>query len=319
MGLGVLGLSACGDGSTTDATSAAADSTAVKADAPKKTEHIYQNGLWFGVSLAQWSLHKALYAGELTHLDFIVKARRDFEIGAVDYVNSFFKDKAADTAYLKQMNQRASDNGVRQLLIMIDGEGDLGNTNEAERKKAVENHYKWIDCARYLGCHSIRVNAAGKGTREAVASAATDGLGRLSEYAANVGLNVIVENHGGYSSDANWLTNVIENTGQPNCGTLPDFGNFCIEKSGDKCINEYDRYEGVKQLMPYAHSVSAKTYNFNEAGEETLIDYRRMMKLVREAGYNGYVGVEYEGNDMADDAGIKATQALLIKVGKELM
>ena len=214
---------------------------------------------------------------------------------------------------------RAADNGVRSLIIMVDGEGNLGAADDAERKKVVENHYKWVEAAQYLGCHSIRVNAGGPGTREELAEAVVDGLGRLSDFAAGAGLNVIVENHGGYSSDGAWLSGVMARIGKANCGTLPDFGNFCIRREQDAdgnrvCVEEYDRYQGVADLMPYAKAVSAKSHDFNEEGDEIHTDYFRVMKIVLEAGYHGYVGIEYEGGKDDEYTGIRKTKALLERV-----
>ncbi|MBB4079954.1 sugar phosphate isomerase/epimerase [Lewinella aquimaris] len=274
-----------------------------------------EGDLWFDISLAQWSLHKALFAGEIDNLDFAGITRNTYGLDGAEYVNVFFKDHAKDQAYLAQMKQRAADHDVRSLLIMVDGEGNLGATDANERTTAVENHYKWIDAAHYLGCHSIRVNAAGRGSREEVAAAAADGLRRLGEYGQQAGLNVIVENHGGYSSDGGWLAGVIAATEQENCGTLPDFGNFCMERSGNGCAKEYDRYQGVREMMPYAKAVSAKTHDFDKEGNEIHTDYRRMLGIVKQHGYRGWMGIEYEGNSMTPDAGIKATIALLRKVG----
>ncbi|WP_020532065.1 sugar phosphate isomerase/epimerase family protein [Flexithrix dorotheae] len=298
----------------------AKEETVVKEAAP---------GLFFEISLAQWSLHKAFFAGELDNLDFAAKAKNDFGISAVEYVNQFFKDKGKDKAYLGEMKKRAADNGVKSVLIMVDGEGNLGSTDEAERVKAVENHYKWVEAAQFLGCHSIRVNAAGQGTAEEVASAAVDGLGKLSTFAKDYGIGVIVENHGGYSSNGEWLSGVIKNVGLDNCGTLPDFGNFCIERSKPEsntpegwantvCLEDYDRYKGVKELMPYAKGVSAKSHDFDAEGNETHTDFLQMLQLVKDAGYKGYIGVEYEGRTLSEDEGILATKKLLTKAGAQL-
>ena len=275
--------------------------------------------MFFKISLAQWSLHKAFFAKKLDNLDFAATAKNEFGIEALEYVNQFFKDKAEDKAYLDEMNQRASDLGVSNVLVMIDGEGQLGSTNDDKRKEAVENHYKWVEAAKYLGCHSIRVNAAGKGTAEEVAAAATDGLGRLSEFAADYEIGVIVENHGGYSSDGEWLSGVLAAVDNPNCGSLPDFGNFCIKRKGwENCLESYDRYLGTEQLMPFAKGVSAKSHDFNEAGEEIHTDFRKMLQIVKDAGYTGYIGVEYEGRELDEYTGIKKTKELLEKIGKEL-
>ena len=280
------------------------------------------NKSFFEISLAQWSLHKALFAKQLDNLDFPAKAKNDFDINVVEYVNAFFKDKAKDTNYLNELLKRCNDLGVKNHLIMCDGEGNLGDTKDAERLKAVENHYKWVDAAKYLGCTTIRVNAAGEGSREEVAKAAVDGLGRLGEYADKVGINVIVENHGSYSSDGGWLAGVMKQVNRKNVGTLPDFGNFCIKRDANNwmtCHESYDRYIGTKELMPFAKSVSAKTYDFDENGNCVETDYYKIMKIVKDSGFNGYIGIEYEGEKISEDEGIRKTKALLEKVRMDLV
>lgn len=262
----------------------------------------------FRISLAQWSFHKALQGGQLDHLDFARVARTEFDIGAVEYVNTFFKDKATDAAYLAEMNRRAQDHGVFQHLIMIDVEGRLGDPDHALRRKAVENHRKWVDAARTLGCTSIRVNAESEGTHAEQQELAADGLRRLTEYGASRDINVIIENHGGLSSNGNWLAGVMKLVNHPRCGTLPDFGNF----------TEYDRYKGVEEMMPWAKAVSAKTYDFDERGDETTIDYRRMMRIVMAAGFHSWMGIEYEGNRLGEREGIAKTKALLERIAEEM-
>jgi len=274
--------------------------------------------LFFKISLAEWSLNKQLFSGELTNLDFPAKTKNDFGIHAVEYVNQFFKDKAKDQAYLTELKKRCDDIGVTSVLIMCDGEGGLGDLQEAGRMQAVDNHKKWVEAAQFLGCHSIRVNAYGEGAREAVAQAATDGLARLSEFAKDYDINVIVENHGGYSSDGKWLSKVIADTKMDNCGTLPDFGNFCVEAGDNECKEWYDRYVGTEEMMPYAKGVSAKAMEFDEEGNCVETDYNKMLGIVKSAGYNGYIGVEYEGRTLSEDDGIKATKALLERVGGAL-
>jgi sugar phosphate isomerase/epimerase len=258
----------------------------------------------FSISLAEWSLHRTLFGNKLDHLDFAKTAKEEFGITAVEYVNQFFKDKAKDAAYIAEMKKRADDLGVKSLLIMIDGEGHLGDPDEAKRTEAVENHYPWAEAAKALGCHSIRVNAASDGTYEEQLALAADGLRRLSEFAAKLDLNVIVENHGNLSSNGKWLSSVIGTVNLPNCGTLPDFGNF----------TDYDRYLGVSELMKYAKAVSAKSHEFDAEGNEIHTDYFKMMKIVLDAGYHGYVGIEFEGDKIDEYAGIRATQALLERV-----
>lgn len=276
--------------------------------------------MFFKISLAQWSLHKALFAGELDNLDFAAYSKKEFGIDAVEYVNAFFKDKGKDMDYLGQMKQRCEDNGVESILIMVDGEGYLGDLDATARMKSVDDHKKWVEAAKFLGCHSIRVNAFGRGTAEEVSAAAMDGLRSLSEFALPFNINVIVENHGSYSSNGQWLANVIQSTGMSNCGTLPDFGNFCIKRSDDsewggECVEEYDRYKGVTEMMPFAKGVSAKTYDFDENGMCIETDYEKMLKIVKDAGYAGHIGIEYEGSKLSEVEGIKATKALLERLG----
>ncbi len=261
----------------------------------------------FRISLAQWSLHRELRANRLDHLDFARTAKRDFGIEAIEYVNSFFKDKAQDAAYLKEMNTRAAGEGVTQWLIMCDGEGRLGDPDPARRAQAVENHRKWLEAAKTLGCVTIRVNAASEGTFEEQQKLAADGLRQLTEIAAPLDLNVVVENHGGLSSNGQWLAGVMKMVDHPRCGTLPDFGNFY----------EYDRYQGVADLMPFAKAVSAKTHDFDEDGNDTNKDYRRLMKIVLDAGYRSWVGIEYEGSKLPEREGIAKTKQLLERVRDE--
>lgn len=278
----------------------------------------------YRISLAEWSLHNALFGGELDHLDFAKTAKEEFGIEAVEYVNQFFKDKAQDQAYLGDMKQRCSDLGVRSLLIMIDGEGHLGDPDDGKRAQAVDNHKKWVEAAAFLGCHSIRVNAASSGSYQEQLALAADGLHALTLFAEQHQLNVIVENHGGLSSNGQWLSAVIRRVDHPHCGTLPDFGNFKISD------NEwYDVYQGVEEMMPYAQAVSAKSYDFyddrplvtyeNREGMEPLeIDYLKMMKIVTDAGYLGFVGIEYEGHELGEYEGIRRTKTMLEKAREEL-
>jgi sugar phosphate isomerase/epimerase len=269
----------------------------------------------FKVSLAQWSLHTAFFGKKLDPIDFARIAKNDFGIEAIEYVNQFYMDKKKDEAFLKELKKRADGEGVRSVLIMCDREGNLGDPDEKKRKLAVENHHGWVAWAKALGCHSIRVNAAtgNVGTPDEQASRAADGLRALSEHAANSDINVIVENHGGLSSNGAWLAGVMKKVDLKNCGTLPDFGNFRVGKD-----EEYDRYKGVAELMPFAKGVSAKSHDFNAQGDETRTDYLRMMKIVRDAGYKGYVGIEYEGKQLPEAEGIKATKKLLERVFAEL-
>ncbi|MFC1639883.1 sugar phosphate isomerase/epimerase family protein, partial [Gemmatimonadota bacterium] len=239
--------------------------------------------------------------------------REDYGIDAVEYVNQFFKDKASDMAYLTELKSRADDNGVRSVLIMCDGEGALGDPDDEARTTTVENHYRWVEAAKFLGCHSIRVNAQSQGEPDEQRSLVVDGLSRLTEFAAPLEINVIVENHGGLSSNGAWLSSVISAVAQPHCGTLPDFGNFRLQDE-----DWYDRYQGMTELMPFAKAVSAKSNVFDEHGNERNIDYERVMRIVLDAGYRGYVGIEYEGTELSEPDGIRATKAILEKIRSNL-
>jgi L-ribulose-5-phosphate 3-epimerase len=267
----------------------------------------------FPISLAEWSLHRALGAGTLDHLDFPRAARRDYGLDAVEYVNTFFGGRGADRSYLADLKARCDGEGVRSLDIMCDGEGAIGDPDDDARVRAAQNHYKWVEAARFLGCHSIRVNAQSQGTAEEQRGRVVDGLRRLVEFGAQREINVIVENHGGLSSNGAWLASVIRAVGHPRCGTLPDFGNFSLAPG-----EEYDRYQGVQEMMPFAKAVSAKSYDFDEQGNETRVDYRRMLRIVLAAGYRGHIGIEYEGPRLPEPEGIRATRALLERVRAEL-
>lgn len=268
----------------------------------------------FKISLAEWSLHRTIGEGKLDHLDFARTAKRTYGLDGIEYVNTFFFDRAKDRGYLQEMKKRAEGEGVRSLLIMCDREGRIGDPDEGARMQAVENHHKWVEAAAFLGCHSIRVNAASEGGYEEQMRLAADGLRRLTEFGAAHDINVIVENHGGLSSNGQWLASVIKMVGHPRCGTLPDFGNFKIAEG-----EWYDNYKGVAELMPYARAVSAKSYDFDENGNHKRYDYEKMIKIVLDAGYRGYIGIEYEGSKLSEHEGILATKRLLERVREKHM
>lgn len=281
-----------------------------------------ENGknLFFKISLAEWSLHRALHSGKMTNLDFPVIAKRDFGITNVEYVNQFFMDKAKDKTYLTELKKICDDNGITSVLIMCDGEGFMGDADAKMRQQAVENHYKWVEAAKFLGCHSIRVNAYGKGSAEEVAARAAESLSKLTEFGDTHQIGIIVENHGSFSSNGKWLSDVMKTVNKKGCGTLPDFGNFCVRWKGDdygECAEYYDRYLGVEEMMPFAKGVSAKSYDFDDKGNCVETDYRKMLKIVKKAGYKSYIGIEYEGK-IDEYEGIRKTLDLLKRVGAEI-
>lgn len=261
----------------------------------------------FDISLAEWSLHRALGAGEITNLQFPVVSRAIYGIDAVEYVNSFMREESRNPQYVQQLKSICDSEGVRSLLIMCDGEGRLGDPDKAARKQSVDNHRRWIDTAAELGCHSIRVNAASEGDWNEQRDLAADGLASLAELGAHSGIGVIVENHGGLSSNGRWLAEVMSRVNHKNCGTLPDFGNFNM--GGE--LGWYDIYQGIEELMPFAKAVSAKSHAFDDQGQESGKDYLRIMRTVLDAGYRGYVGIEYEGSDVPEPEGIHLTKRLL--------
>lgn len=285
---------------------------------------------FFKLSLAQWSLNPLYHSGELDPMDFAETAS-EMGFEGIEYVTGYYATQikeaedpqAAMQELLEELKAKSEEFGVENVLIMVDGEGSLASGSEEERQQAVENHKKWIDAAQFLGCHSIRVNLFGTTDPEEWKQNSTAGLRALSEYAAGKNINILVENHGQLSSHAGHLADVMEEVNLSNCGTLPDFGNFCIRReSGQQwsgsCVEEYPIYQGVEEMMPYAKAVSAKSYDFDESGQETIIDFNRMLKLVKDAGYTGFVGVEYEGSRMSSREGILATRDLLIKEGIKL-
>lgn len=329
MSLGSGVISACGGSGAEQKAAAEVAQEAVKEVTSK-----------FKISLAQWSLHKGFFGdalskgweffgnalredptkllmGELNPDDFPKIAKEQFGIDCIELVNTFYFGRVGDQAYWDAFKKSCDDNGVTVGLIMCDALGNLGDSDAAARDEAVKKHHAWVDIAKFLGAHSIRVNAAGQGTAEEVAANAIAGLSALTEYGAANGINIIVENHGGHSSNGQWLSNVISSVGSDYCGTLPDFGNFCIKYGENRsCEESYDRYQGMTDLMPYAKGVSAKSHEFDAEGNETKSDFFKIMKIVKDSGFEGYVGIEYEGSTLSEPEGIMATKALLEKTFK---
>lgn len=274
------------------------------------------------ISLAQWSLHRAFWDNKLDPVDFASIARDTYDIDAVEYVNGFYADSAGDDNFWNKMKESSDLAGVKNLVIMVDDEGDLGTSDPSQRKKAVENHYKWVNAAKILNCHSVRVNAFGDADRTVYRESIMEGMSSLAEYAAQMNINIIIENHGLFSSDASLIAGIIKEVNMTNFGAFPDFGNWCLSAKwgstqGD-CDKAYDRYQGVSELLPYAKAVSAKSYNFNEQGEDTTIDYYKMLQIVKDSAYDGYIGIEYEGTEKGEHEGILLTRALMEKVWNTL-
>lgn len=274
------------------------------------------------ISLAQWSLNKAFFSGDLDAENFAAIAKNTFEIDAIEYVNSFYKDTATDESFWSMMRMRAEDNGVESVLIMVDETEKLGDLDTTKRTKAVQDHYKWIHAAKILGCHSIRVNAFGDGAPDELETSLVDGLGRLTEYAAKEDINVLLENHGLHTSNATYMANIIKQVNNPYLGTLPDFGNWCVSaewggtSEAQNCVNSYSPEQGLREWLPFAKGVSAKAYDFDAAGNDTVVDFPKLLKIVKESDFDGHIGIEYEGEGMSATEGIKATKALMERVWK---
>ena len=268
------------------------------------------------ISLAQWSLHRAIQSGALRAREFPRVAKEDFGIDAIELVSGLLDGSSRQM--FDDLKREAGDHGVRILLIMVDDEGDLSHPRTRDRKKAIARHRRWIDAAAFLGCHAVRVNTGGRAVRwnaplgsGAVQSArcrCLESCRDLADYAAPAGIQILLENHGGLSSNGRWLAGVMKMVNHPRCGTLPDFGNFY----------EYDRYQGVAEMMPFARAVSAKTHDFDAAGNETTKDYRRLLKIVLDAGYHSWIGIEYEGTRLPEREGIARTLSLLERVRSEM-
>ncbi|MGB5315093.1 MAG: sugar phosphate isomerase/epimerase family protein [Robiginitalea sp.] len=321
MALALLGMAACKEKSNNMMT------TEPEAAGEPEPEALP----FFKLSLAQWSIHKMIREEGLDPFEFAAKAK-SWGFSGLEYVSQLYKEELDDDAankiqmfteaemqtFVERSNEEARKHGMQNLLIMIDDQGDLALTDKAARMAAVENHYKWVDAAQAMGCHSIRVNLSGSTDPDTWIANSVDGLKSLATYAQGKNINVLVENHGGLSSNAALLAQVMQEVGMDNCGTLPDFGNFCIKDGGSGCIDQYDRYKGVRELMPFAKAVSAKSNNFDASGDEIAIDYVQMLQIVKDAGYTGFVGVEYEGEVLNEEEGIRATRELLLKAAKKV-
>lgn len=285
---------------------------------------------FFELSLAQWSIHKMIREDRVDPYTFAEKAK-EWGFTGLEYVSQLYNPELSDAGYseeamaafVEKSNAEAKKHGLKNVLIMIDGQGNLAVNNEAERNETVEKHKKWVDAAAAMGCHAIRVNLNGSMVPEEWKASAIDGLTKLCTYAKTKNINVLVENHGGLSSNAALHAEVMAAVNMDNCGTLPDFGNFCIQRNDPKdyssgCAEMYDIYKGVTELMPYAKAVSAKSHDFDADGNETEIDYVKMLQIVKDAGYTGFIGVEYEGNVLSEEEGIKATKDLLLEAATKM-
>jgi len=301
-----------------------------KTDQPKHSNSSVktqtEKELFFKLSLAQWSLHRYVKDEKKSPFHFASQAK-EMGFEGLEYVSQLYTDEIEELGFdvvIDSLNNISKKESMQNILIMVDDEGDLADPDENKRNQAVENHKKWVDAAAKLGCHSIRVNTFGTNDPEIWKTTVVDGLKKLSEYAATKNINILCENHGWLSSNPDALMAAIKEVNMKNCGTLPDFGNWCVKRSDIKekwgdCAEVYpDKYQGTKMMMPLAMAVSAKSYNFDENGNETTIDFVKMLQIVKDAGYTGFVGVEYEGDVLDEKAGIEATKDLLLSATTKL-
>jgi len=263
----------------------------------------------FKISLAEWSFHRAINSRLITNMDFPRIAREQFGIEGLEFVNQLWEAPIQD--YVTRLKRRMNDTGTKGVLLMCDGEGLMGHSDRAVRMKAAQNHRKWVDIAAELGCHAIRTNMYSDlhpktdAEIETMLGYCSESFHDLCGYSKAAGLSVLIENHGGVSSDPDVVVRLMRKVDLPNFGTLPDFGNF---------PKEIDRYEAIRKLMAYAKGVSFKCWDFGPDGNETTLDVPRIMKIVRDAGYHGYVGIEYEGQRLSEWEGVAAAKRLLDRI-----
>jgi len=257
------------------------------------------------ISLGQWSLHKAMGRRLLSNLDFPRVAREQFGIEGLEFVNFLWEAPTSD--YIQRVKRAMSSTATKAVLMMCDGEGLMAHSVKEKRLQTAANHYKWVDIAAELGAHAIRANLGAEkepktpAEVDAVVNYAAESFRKLAEYGASRKVNVVVENHGGVSSDPVAMARVIKAVKLPNLGVLPDFGNFA---------KEVDRYDAIAKFMPYAKAVTFKCVDFKD-GKETTMDMDRLMKSVLDSGYRSWVGIEYGGDRLTEYEGIQAAKNYL--------
>lgn len=262
---------------------------------------------WLQISLQQYSFNGMLRSKKLAPLDYPKFAVEKTGIKALEYFNGFFEDKINSAKFLAELKNRCGDLGVENQLILCRSDLALDSADAGQRKGAAALLSRWGAFAKELGCHSIRVDCRSKGNREDVKKQAVDGLHQLCDLLEPMKMNAIVENHGNWSSKGDWVKEVMESVKRDNCGTLPDFGNF----------KGYDKYQGVKDMLPWAKAICAKVHKIKPDGEAAQTDFERMLKIVKEGGFRGYVGIEFEGG--ADPvAGVLGTKRLIEKTLQKL-
>ena len=264
---------------------------------------------WLKFAVQQYSFNRQLKSGELDMLDYPKTVVEGTGIKALEYFNGHMEEKASDTAFFKEIRKRTDDLGAVNTMILCRSKSALDSPDAAERSASVESYKPWLEAMKILGGLCIRVDVRSPGDAEEQKQHAVAGLQKLTEVAdKEFELDIVVENHGNHSSNGAWVADVMKKVGLENCGTLPDFQNF----------TDYDPYQGVKEMMPWAKIVCAKSKKFDESGNEVNVDYRRMLKIVKDSGFKGYIGIEFEGHDVDPVSGINATKKLIETVMAEM-
>ena len=265
------------------------------------------------IGLQMYSFAPLIMQGKFDLLGFPDLVKNTYGINGAEYWSIPFMGRENDKDFLNDIKRRSDDNGVDNLIILVDdidiktmqSGPSLASSNKNDRDTAIDYHKKWIDVAKEIGCHSIRVNLkSDESDNKKILDNSSESISRLIEFSKQDNISIVIENHGGITADADWLVSLIKNVDNKYVGTLPDFGdyNFCVDRGalnfddiGKVCKNQYDKYLGVKKLMPYAKGVSAKSHEFGKDGEELSTNYSRMIKIISESNYKGYITIEYEG------------------------
>ena len=258
---------------------------------------------WLKVSLQQYSFRSMLVgkSPELSTLDYPKFAVENFGINALEYFNGFFEDRSGDQKYFNELRQRCDDLGVENQLMLCRNKRAIDDADSSIRAAAAKDYLPWLEASHTLGCHSIRVDCRSVGDADEVLKQAVDGLHRICDLAKPYGIDIIVENHGNHSSNGKWLASLMRQANRENLGTLPDFGNF----------HEYDRYKGVRETLPWARVVCAKIHEFTPEGQAANTDFLKMIRIIKDSGYEGYIAIEYEGEKPSPVEGVRLAQQLI--------
>lgn len=252
-------------------------------------------------------------------MDFPRLARDAYGLEAIELEASLHYAHVRNDAYFARLRQQCDASGVRCVVISNMWEGNLASL-QGQPEQTARNYHRWVDIAAIMGCRLLTVNVnARRGNRDLLAARAAEGLVALTSYSGPRGITVLVENHGWYSAYPPWLVGIMETVNSPFCKLSVDLGNFCTRWDSGQCVEQqYDPYEGVALMMPHARHVSAKMLGFDERGNDVRTDYVRMLRIIRDAGYQGYIGIEYAGDQLSPDHGIRASLALLRRATSEL-